>query len=55
MGSDGFFDREEEELAGQALAWKFTFTFLDSLVMNCAVLLGIPGMIAHDGPAPLFL
>ena len=50
MASDGFFDSEEEELAGQVQAWKFTFAFVDSLAVKCAVLLGIPDMIAREGP-----
>lgn len=47
---DGFFESEEEELQGQAEAWKCTFAFAESLAVKCVVLLGIPDMIAREGP-----
>jgi len=47
---DGFFESEEEELQGQAEAWKSTFAFAESLAVKCVVLLGIPDMIAREGP-----
>jgi len=47
---DGFFESEEEELQGQVEAWKFTFAFAESLAVKCVVLLGIPDMIAREGP-----
>eukprot|EP00253_Pinus_taeda_P009320 PITA_09320 len=48
--TDGFFESEEEELLGQADAWKSTFAFVESLAVKCVVLLGIPDMIAREGP-----
>lgn len=47
---DGFFESEEEELQGQAEAWRSTFAFAESLAVKCVVLLGIPDMIAREGP-----
>lgn len=49
MCSDGFFDSEEEEWVGQAQAWRWTFAFVESLTVKCAVLLGIPDMIFGEG------
>jgi hypothetical protein len=46
---DGFFESEEEELQGQAEAWKCTFAFAESLAVKCVILLGIPDMIAREG------
>nr|AQX17822.1 hydroxycinnamic acids/hydroxycinnamoyl CoA esters OMT [Pinus sylvestris] len=50
ISRDGFFESEEEELQGQAEAWKCTFAFAESLAVKCVVLLGIPDMIAREGP-----
>lgn len=50
MYGDGFFDSEEEELLGQAQAWRSTFAFAESLAVKSAVLLGIPDLIARQGP-----
>ncbi|GLJ07303.1 hypothetical protein SUGI_0063930 [Cryptomeria japonica] len=47
---DGMFESEEEKLAGQAEAWKYTFAFVDSLAVKSVVLLGIPDIIARHGP-----
>ncbi|GLJ07271.1 hypothetical protein SUGI_0063240 [Cryptomeria japonica] len=47
---DGMFESEEEKLAGQADAWKYTFAFVDSLAVKSVVLLGIPDIIARHGP-----
>lgn len=47
---DGFFESEEEELQGQTAAWKSTFAFAESMAVKCVVLLGIPDMIARQGP-----
>nr|BDC79575.1 hypothetical plant O-methyltransferase [Thujopsis dolabrata var. hondae] len=44
------FESEEEELAGQAEAWKFTFAFVESLAVKSVILLGIPDIIARHGP-----
>ncbi|XP_057842886.2 (R,S)-reticuline 7-O-methyltransferase [Cryptomeria japonica] len=44
------FESEEEEQAGQAEAWKYTFAFVDSLAVKSVVLLGIPDIIARHGP-----
>ncbi|GLJ34603.1 hypothetical protein SUGI_0695920 [Cryptomeria japonica] len=44
------FEREVEELAGQAEAWKYTFAFVESLAVKSVVLLGIPDIIARHGP-----
>ncbi|XP_057871810.2 (R,S)-reticuline 7-O-methyltransferase-like [Cryptomeria japonica] len=46
---DGMFESEEEKLAGQAEAWKYTFAFVESLAVKSVVLLGIPDIIAHHG------
>jgi len=35
---------------GQAHAWNCTLAFAESLAVKCVVLLGIPEMIAHEGP-----
>ncbi|GLJ07301.1 hypothetical protein SUGI_0063890 [Cryptomeria japonica] len=43
------FESEEEEQAGQAEAWKYTFAFVDSLAVKSVVLLGIPDIIARHG------
>ncbi|KAH9313415.1 hypothetical protein KI387_044049 [Taxus chinensis] len=48
--SGGLFESEEEELSGQAEAWRFTFAFVDSLAVKSAVLLGIPDIIARQAP-----
>lgn len=50
ISRDGFFESEEEELQGQAEAWKFTFAFVESLAVKSVVLLGIPDMIFREGP-----
>lgn len=49
MCSDGLFESEEEELAGQDQAWKCTFAFVESFAVKCVLLLGIPDMIAREG------
>ncbi|KAH9312135.1 hypothetical protein KI387_027170, partial [Taxus chinensis] len=49
-GSGGLFESEDEELVGQAEAWRFTFAFADSLAVKSAVLLGIPDIIARQAP-----
>ncbi|GLJ07300.1 hypothetical protein SUGI_0063880 [Cryptomeria japonica] len=47
---DAMFESEEEELAGQAEAWKYTFAFVESLAVKSVVLLGFPDIIARHGP-----
>uniref|UniRef100_A0A0D6QU46 O-methyltransferase domain-containing protein n=1 Tax=Araucaria cunninghamii TaxID=56994 RepID=A0A0D6QU46_ARACU len=44
------FESEEEQLAGQAEAWRYTFAFVESVAVKSVVLLGIPDMIARHGP-----
>ncbi|GLJ59296.1 hypothetical protein SUGI_1501830 [Cryptomeria japonica] len=48
--ADSMFESGEEELAGQAEAWKYTFAFVESLAVKSVVLLGIPDIIARHGP-----
>ncbi|GLJ07299.1 hypothetical protein SUGI_0063870 [Cryptomeria japonica] len=48
--SRSVFESEEEELVGQAEAWKYTFAFVESLAVKSVVLLGIPDIIARRGP-----
>ena len=48
--ADSMFESEEEQLAGQAEAWRYTLAFVDSLAVKSIVLLGIPDIIARHGP-----
>ena len=47
---DGLFSSEEEELQGHAEATKYMLAFVESMAVKCVVLLGIPDMIAKEGP-----
>ena len=50
------FESEEEQLAGQAEAWRYTLAFVDSLAVKSVILLGILDIIArHDPNAMLSL